>query len=285
MKQLLIPTTLGDNALEPLDYLVPISIKMDAAVHLIHAVDDPFVAHERPMDIETGVEKYTSDLLYKMRTEAESGLEQLADAFRQRLHAASKNLPVFTHIGNGVADEVILTKAHELHPQLIIMGRHKHSRLERLFFGSITQSVMQKSNYPVLILPEKYQFTSTTEVLYMSNHEANDVYAIGKLLNLLQPDNIKLHIVHFNTDGKDAEAPMFEIANQIKQDHKNVNLDYEIIEAKIVHEAWKQYVANKNIDAIALTGNKHSGLNALLHAPTSVTVLYESKLPVFILPK
>jgi len=285
MKQLLIPTDLADNAEEALSFVLPIAINLEAAIHLINAVDDPFVTHERPVHEETGVEKYTSDLLYKMRTEAETGMQQLVATFQQKLHDLGKNLPVFGYVENGVADKVILDKAAALHPQLIIMGRHKHNRLERLFFGSIAQSVMQKSNYPVLVVPESYQFTTATEVLYLTNLDPNDSYAIGKLLNLLRPFNIKLHLVHFNTSSKDAESSIFAIAEQLKSDYKDINIEYEVIDTKIVHEAWQQYVQHKKIEAIALTGVKHHGIAGLLHQSTSVNVLYQSKLPVFIIPK
>lgn len=285
MKQLLVPTNLADNAAEALDYILPIAINLEAAIHFINAFDDPFVAHERPTYSETGVEKYTSDLLYKMRTEAETDMQQLVSTFQQKMHNAGKNLPVFGYTENGVADAVILEKAAELHPQLIIMGRHKHGRLERLFFGSMAQSVMQKSNYPVLVVPENYQFDPASTILYMTNLDADDNYAIGKLLNLMQPYNIKLHLVHFKTDRVDAESAIFKIAEQIKIDYKDINLDYEVVDAIILHEAWQHYVQNKNIGAIALTGVKHHGISGLLHQSMRADVLYQSNLPIFMLPK
>lgn len=285
MKKILIPTDLADNATDAFAYLIPLLIEQDAEIHLVHAVDDPFVKEERTQFDEQGVEKYTSDIIYKMRAEADAAMLVYAEQFRLALNAAGKPMTVFSHVENGLADEIILHQASIIQPQLLIMGRHHHSRIERLFFGTVTQSVMKKAHCPVLVLPEKYTFTKPQEVLYMSDMDAADVISIGKILNLLKPFGINLHIVHFNIHESYTEGKFFALGEQIKRDHQEVKIDYETVDADVLRDAWVQYVAHKNIDFIALTANKHSGLQRLLNQDTAADVLYHSKLPLLILHK
>lgn len=42
----------------------------------------------------------------------------------------------FTAVENGLPDEIILTKAAAIQPQLIILGRHHHNRMDRLFLAA-----------------------------------------------------------------------------------------------------------------------------------------------------
>lgn len=283
MKQLLVPTDLSEQALNSIDYLIPIAINLDAAVHFVHAVDDLFVAHDRETQNDTGVEKYTNDILHKMQTEAAQKMELLAITFKNKLQESGKHLPVFTYIENGVADSVILKKAAELHPQLIIMGRHKHYRITRLFFGSIAQTVMQKSNCPVFVVPDAYSFVPPKEILYISALTENDIYAIGKLLNLMQPFALKLHIVYFNSTAGKPMPFLHQLANQVQQDHQNIKVDFEVVDSKLLHAAWQQYIQHHQIDLIAVINEKQHGFDKLLHPTTSVDVLYQSVLPVMIL--
>ena len=111
MKKILIPTDLADNATDAFAYLIPLLIEQDAEIHLVHAVDDPFVKEERTQFDEQGVEKYTSDIIYKMRAEADAAMLVYAEQFRLALNAAGKPMPVFSHVENGLADEIILHQA------------------------------------------------------------------------------------------------------------------------------------------------------------------------------
>ena len=196
---------------------MPLVIAQNAEVHLVHAVDDPFVKEERKDFDDTGVEKYTTDILYKMRAEADADMEKFASLFRASLEQAGNPLPVYSTVENGLPDEIILTKAAAIQPQLIILGRHHHNRMDRLFFGSVTQSVMQKTHFPVLILPQQFVYAQPKEILYMSDMDDHDIISIGKLINLLQPFSINLHIVHFNINEIGTEEKLFALGEKNKK--------------------------------------------------------------------
>jgi nucleotide-binding universal stress UspA family protein len=280
MKKVLIPTDLAENATDSFNYLIPFLAKTADEIHVVHAVDDPFVKEERPECDEQGVEKYTSDIIYKMRREAENDLVLFIRKMETALQSTGSAIPVFAHIENGVADEVILQTAASIHPQLIIMGRHHHSKLERLFFGSITKSVMQKAFSPVLVFPENYQFEKPVEVLYMSDFDEKDVFSVGKLINLLQPFAVHLHVVHFNIHEIGNEEKLFRLGEQLRRDHVDIKIDYELVDGNILREAWQQYVAHKGIQLIALTAHQHNVMQQMLQQDTAADVLYHSNLPV-----
>jgi nucleotide-binding universal stress UspA family protein len=285
MKKILIPTDLSENVSQTLSYLLPLVIAQNAEVHLVHAVDDPFVKEERKDFDDTGVEKYTTDILYKMRAEADADMEKFASLFRASWEQSGNPLPVYSTVENGLPDEIILTKAAAIQPQLIILGRHHHNRMDRLFFGSVTQSVMQKTHFPVLILPQQFVYAQPKEILYMSDMDDHDIISIGKLINLLQPFSINLHIVHFNINEIGTEEKLFALGEKIKNDHQEIPITYETVDGEILRVAWQQYIQKRGIDLIALTAHKHNGLQRLLNQDTAVDVLYHSNLPLMVMHK
>jgi nucleotide-binding universal stress UspA family protein len=53
----------------------------------------------------------------------------------------------------GAPDRVILEEARKAVADLIVMGAHGHSGLERTLLGSVANKVVQRSSIPVLLVP------------------------------------------------------------------------------------------------------------------------------------
>lgn len=285
MKHILIPTDLQQSSDAVWHYMLPVMQASGADIHFIHAVDDLFVKEERDHIGAEGVDRITSDLVYKMRAEADAGMERLLARAETAIAAAGIQGKVSGKVTNGVAEDVILTEAASIQPQLIVMGSHDHSKLDRLFFGSVTQAVLRKSHFPVLAIPENYAYKPIKEILYMSDLDNEDAYAVGKLINLFGAMPFKLHITHFNLDDAEKDDRLFAIGEKVRTDYKHVPVEYEVIDARILRDAYKQYTEKKKIDLIALTTRKNHGLSRFLNPGTAVDVLYHSKLPVLVFHK
>lgn len=285
MKLFLLPTDLKPESDAVWHYLLPIAKAAQANIHCIHAVDDLFVKEERDHEGEEGVDKITVDLIYKMRADAEKGMAQLLERMQEACHANGIPIQITGKVENGVAEDVILHAAASLQPQLIAMGTHDHSKLDRLFFGSVTQSVIRKAHAAVLAIPMQYSFKPIREVLYMSDLDAEDAFAAGKLINLFGEFPMHLHITHFNLEETSKDDALYSIGDAVRKAYAQVPLSFEVVDARILRDAYKQYIAKKNIDLIALTTHKHQGVSRFLHQSTAVDVLYHSKIPLLIFHK
>lgn len=280
MKHILIPSDLRIESDPVWQYVLPLVKTMGASLHFVHAVDDPFVKDERDHVGAEGVDKITSDLVYKYRDEADKAMIKLLD--RVKAAMTGMDIHVEGHVRNGNAEEVILHEAAEIQPQLIVMGSHDHSKLDRMFFGSVTQAIIRRSHFPVLAIPEKYIFKPVNQIVYMSDLDNNDTISIAKLLNLFGGNAFNLHITHFNLDEVSKDEGLYAIGDKIRNDHKEVQIDFEVVDARVLRDAYKQYISMKNIDLIALTTRKDHGMMRFINPGTAIDVLYHSKLPVLI---
>lgn len=285
MKLILLPTDLKPESDAVWQYVLPIAKAAQANIHCIHAVDDLFVQEERDHEGEEGVDKITVDLIYKMRADADKGMARLIEKIQETCAAHQIPVQVTGQVENGVAEDVILQTAAAMQPQLIAMGAHDHSKLDRLIFGSITQSVIRKAHAAVLAVPMQYTFKTIQEILYMSDLDQEDAFAAGKLINLFGDFPMHLHITHFNLDDQPKDAALYAIGDAVRTQYAQVPITFEVIDARILRDAYKQYIDMKKIDLIALTTRKHQGVSRFLHQSTAVDVLYHSKLPVLIFHK
>ena len=74
-------------------------------------------------------------------------IQDLAEELRQ------KGLDTVALLTQGSTVETILTEAKKLAADLIIVGSHGRSGIEKLFMGSVSEGILQNTPCPVLVIP------------------------------------------------------------------------------------------------------------------------------------
>lgn len=110
-------------------------------IHLLH------VFH-MPAEYEIYWARGLSALTRGLRTQALADLEREIDAVAEELREGG--LAVATEVAEGEPADVIVDRAAKLGVDLIAMGTHGRSPLERTFLGSVARRVVQHAPCPVL---------------------------------------------------------------------------------------------------------------------------------------
>ncbi|MDD1728386.1 MAG: universal stress protein [Methanospirillum sp.] len=81
-------------------------------------------------------------------------LEQEGSGALERVKelATKKNVVVKTHFEQGHAGDTIISKAMALEADLIVMGSHGKSNVDRLLLGSVSSFVVEHSSVSVLVV-------------------------------------------------------------------------------------------------------------------------------------
>ncbi|MFD1095909.1 universal stress protein [Salegentibacter chungangensis] len=124
---------------------------MGSQVCLIHVVSDiSFYGIQYPtfMGYE-GYNEITTDLSMaaEMRKVAEDFLKTAADHLN--------NPSVSTHLADGETAREILNYSKKWKADLLVMGTHSHSVLEKLLMGTVASKVLEKTEIPVFMVPVK----------------------------------------------------------------------------------------------------------------------------------
>lgn len=62
---------------------------------------------------------------------------------------------VITHLSEGDAATVLLEYSEQWNADLLVMGTHSHSAIEKLLMGTVASKVLEKTNIPVYMVPVK----------------------------------------------------------------------------------------------------------------------------------
>lgn len=146
--RLLLPVSLEEpRALT--DAAVRFAAQMDAELLVLHVIP-PLVG--TPLLPETGLGFETAAYVPfspETRREIERADALALERFVQERFAQ----PVRTALREGDPASVIVEDARAQGVEMILIGHHRHSLLERLLSGSVARAVLERAPCPVLVIP------------------------------------------------------------------------------------------------------------------------------------
>ena len=135
--RILIPTDGSECADSAVEHALDIAAQYDAELHVLSIVDSRDVSHSAPAISPEQVQQ-------TLRDRAESVVESVAD------RAEAAGVTVVTAVESGIPDDVVVEYAADEDCDLIVMGTHGRTGLERYLLGSVTERTVRRSSVPVL---------------------------------------------------------------------------------------------------------------------------------------
>jgi nucleotide-binding universal stress UspA family protein len=140
IKKILVPVDFSENSRIALDWAMSFADKLDAKVILFHALDMPAELKER-------AERHkllNKDAQKRVKEEAGKYLLAFADKYDE------DRISVAPEIAEGKPFVEIIKAARNYDVDLIVMGTHGRTGLQKMLIGSVAEKVVRKAPCPVL---------------------------------------------------------------------------------------------------------------------------------------
>jgi nucleotide-binding universal stress UspA family protein len=136
-EDILLPTDGSENADVAVEWGIDLAGAYDATIHTVYSVDTSrFAGIEGTDDLYDAIEETGQDVL---------------ESIRRRARAA--DVSVAATIGSGPAAQVLLSYSEDHDIDMIVMGTHGRSGIERYVVGSVTETVVRNADVPVCCVP------------------------------------------------------------------------------------------------------------------------------------
>ncbi len=130
---ILIPTDGSEAVGDAVDHALELAGTYDATVHVLYAITPLYAP-------ETGFEQVYS----AMEEEGEAAVDEIAR------RASAAGVSTETAVVRGTAHRQILDYVDDAGIDLVVMGTHGRTGLDRYLVGSVTEKVVRLSEVPVL---------------------------------------------------------------------------------------------------------------------------------------
>ena len=139
IKRILVPTDFSTTSDLAIGYGIDLAKRYGASMHLLHIVEDTYLAHAYP----DGYYAELPGIHAKLRADAE---QRLAEVFTRCTAAA---VPVTRQVADGRPASVIVETAKAVGTDLIVMGTHGRSGVAHFIMGSVAEHVVRTAPCPV----------------------------------------------------------------------------------------------------------------------------------------
>ncbi len=279
MNRILVPTDFSPNADRAIDYAVRIAKLNQSTLYLIHACDnlDPLYMEGAMTHMEYN-QKIMDDAFEKLE-------------IRRRSIEDTEGVLVNIQLYSGSVIDTIMVAALEHKADLVIMGTLGISGLHDKIFGSKTAALISECRIPVLAIPLEYDWSEPGKFLLA-------IKDVDEALPLLEPAfelaalfRAEVHITLF-TD-KDEGGTMDYISDdriitraeaKLKGQHQQVLIKKEHLLGRDFEDSINEYIAQNDIDLLAMITHKRSLLSRLFHQSMTRKMSYHTRVPVLAIP-
>lgn len=186
-------------------------------------------------------------------------------------------------ISSGPVSEQILNISEEISPDMIVMGmRGGNFTLQRIM-GTVTNSVIQRANYPVMVVPENAEIREVKRIAYATNFEQDDIQAIGRVLKFSRRLKAQVRCIHIRKQGdenNDYKQKIFQKAYQHELTMDDI--EFENINYPSVVEGLNHFVARENMDLLVMLTHHRGVFSQIFHGSHTRKMALQSKVPLWV---
>ena len=271
MKKILVPTDMSPVSHNATKYAIALAAEIGAELTLLSVtplgllIDDSMMA---PIMITQ------AEIMEKNR----EMLKAEADKFSQQ---SSKKINAFALEGD--PSNTIINLAKENDYDFIIMGT-KGKGNSNSFFGSTTTSVINKSVFPILVIPENCSFEPVKNIALASDFESKtDLSSYKSLLLIADKFQSKISIINvLNTKTDLSQSQVIEKMN-LNQLFSQFRHNFHTVDNENVEDGISHFIDNNPTQILAMIARKHNFFARLLGVEHTKRMTYKTKIPLLVI--
>lgn len=271
MSTILYTTDFSDAAENALHFAVKLANISRSRLLLFHTYDIPYDHSERvDADIDA------------LKRKSRKAMDKLEASIRGR--SANAELEVETIIGTGSTVSSILEAAREIQPNLIVMGTRGASGLKKLFFGSNTAEIIMQAEFPVLAIPENFQFEHIEELVYATDYREADLEILNDVIQLARLLEVPVRVLHLTDEDTIMEEIKFRgFKDLVRETTQFENISHELLYSEQFLKGLDRYLEEHLKAVMSLGSYRHSLIERIVNRNTGLEMAYHSRLPLLVL--
>ena len=243
MKSILIPTDFSLNAEYAVEYGAEIAKKMNASITLLHSFHVPIFADQVYIE-ETTIDNWTKDCKVKLN-------EMAADLIK------TYDITVKTDVKIGFAVEEIVSPDEKY--GMVVMGSRGESELGDVFFGNVTQDVIQRSRIPVLVIPPKVAYSPINNIVLACNKEEFITDNVSEFIKeIANTFSAKLYLLNIVNEYEGPVSAAYNETNKIKKHFEGIDTSVNVMAENKVVTGINEFSENVNAGMVIMIPDKHT---------------------------
>lgn len=288
VKKILIPIDFSDYSMHACRIGFEYASRMDAEVMLLHAYYTTFIPSSLSY-LGMGQEGPDEESIRVAYNRVQMDVKRMIASIDEKV--AIGELPDVTYnytIREGLPEDEIIAYAKQYHPTLIVMGTRGKSRKNLELIGSVTAEIIERTNVPLLAIPEELTFKSLKEARHLAfaiSFNQQDLVAFDHFMELIKGYTPKIHLFNIST-SKDQwnEIRLTGTREYFKAQYPDFDIDFTVLDDGDLLVAVEKLVQQKHIDVITLTTHKRSMITRIFNPSIARRMLFHTNTALLVIP-
>ncbi len=221
IERILFPTDFSAFSTQALRHALALARKFKARLKVIHVIPQ----------IMQAAESMYATAPWLLTPEARKKIEEQMRGFMSPAREAHLDYEVAVCEGDPWRE--ILAAAEQMQPDLVVMGTHGRSGLERLFLGSVAEKLIRRLPCSVLTLSHEEGHTweapgLVTRILCATDFSDTSAEALAFALTLAEKNQAAitlLHVIDNLPDIGDPRYPSLPVLSKLREDYEQSALE------------------------------------------------------------
>tara|TARA_R110002049_G_scaffold279096_1_gene457976 strand:+ start:1390 stop:2232 length:843 start_codon:yes stop_codon:yes gene_type:complete len=249
MKNILYATDYSQNSVAALRLAHLLTKKFDAKLFVMHVFDIPITLSTVSI---SHIKKEKRLLIENHNKLKEFCTEHLGDTWE----GCSIDFIVEE---NASVVQGILENATKHEVDLIVVGTKGTSAVKDFLLGSATTAMIKKAPCALLAVPAMSPLEDFKTMVYATDFEQADIFAINKLVRIAKKFNALIRIVHISTPGEYAGDQQMEwFKEMLKQKVIHGKMEFDLILEEDIFIGLTKYLDKSNARLFAMLERKDS---------------------------
>jgi nucleotide-binding universal stress UspA family protein len=279
MKRILVPTDFSPTAERAFRMALDIASKNKGTVHLYH-IYAPVKSNFVYSDSEKEIRRYNSP--------TETNILKRLQRLKKKVMSGQAGVSVITSVGHSPVINNILSFAKDNHIDLIVMGTQGASGLNRVVVGSVAAHVIGKSEIPVLLVPEKFEWKDPEQILFATNYHETDKKALTLILALakLYSSSVSvLHLLETHSGQTAREQNTFDGYTQtLQREFNEPKLQFHFLNTTSATETMENLDEKFRYDMLVMVRRKMGFIESFFIESFTQNMAYVTTAPLLVIP-
>ncbi len=250
MKTILYATDYSKNSVPALWSAFLLAEKFDAKLIVMHVFDMPILLAS-PVSVT------------HMKTEKKRIVEhrvRMRDFTKEYLGHPENRIDLsFMVAENGSVWSSIQEKAIKLNADLIVVGTTGISAVREFLLGSTTKALIKNAPCPVLAVPEGAGIENLNTIIYATDFEQADIFAINRLVKIAEKFDAGIKVLHITTRNEYAGEELMEwFKEMLEQKTSYENIEFELLFSDGIFKELNGYLNDTKADLLVMLERKDS---------------------------
>lgn len=266
MKKILFPTEFSEHAPDVFQYALEIALRFKAKVIVLHALG---VKEDALLQTTLGEQKID---------EAMDRLLEFTEKYKEDRY---EDVEIEYNVSPNYAVEAIEKTAEEASVELVVMGMTGRGKTVEKIFGSVTTSILENSEIPVLLVPAGQKYRWMQNIIYATDFSFSDIGVLGYLKKMARAFNTEIDCLHVVEDGENLSQAQFNMAILEDTFEGKYFADFDVVEGDFIEEV-SQYLQYDNSNILVMLTRKKKMWNLFTDSSLTKEAIQKINRPILV---